>query len=113
MVITALFIGKFSFGLLILGQSNFGKYWVLIGSVFVRDIVYPDLPWNACLRCIIWWPFSVLYPFWKFFCTFQSIAALQQFSTARAPPATKNRWFMYSGFANLAKVSTDCANSFE
>ena len=42
---SSLFIGNFMYGFDTLGQSNFGKYIVFLGSVvFVNDKVYPDLP---------------------------------------------------------------------
>lgn len=73
------------------GQSNFGKRATLFGSVLVRDIVYPVRPWNACSKCITCEPRDGSIPLRSFHRDFQSNATFNAFSTANAPPSTKNR----------------------
>ena len=101
--------GNLTAGTSILGQSNFGNRSVLAGSVLVSDRVYPDRPWNARVRCSTLPPSRGDRPAASLRRLFQSNAVFSAFSTASAPPSTKNRCGSAGSPSTRTKVSTNCA----
>jgi len=80
--------------LIIRGQSNLGKYIVFLGSVFVRDMVYPLRPWNACRKWITWE--QARFPVGDIFSYFPIKSGLQCVFIGESPPSMKKylvKWF--------------------
>ncbi len=93
-------------GASIRGQSNFGKRATLLGSVLVSDMVYPLRPWKAPRRCSTRVPSAGSIPRDSPSRLFQSNATLSAFSTASAPPSTKNRCGSAGSPSTRANVCT-------
>ena len=92
------------------GQSNVGNSAVLRGSVLVSDSVYPLRPWKALRRCSTFVPSSAGRPCAALCRRFQSNAVFSAFSTASAPPSTRNRCGSAGSPSTRLKVSTNSAS---
>ena len=94
-------MGNDNFGFSMRGQSNLGKYMVFLGSVvLVRESVYPERPWNACLKWMILLPFSPLPLLIFFHIAFSGFLALI------ASSDFLSHLHNGEGFWNFAKDST-------